>query len=135
MKTPRQERFNEKHFRIYELEKDFVKALKSKDERKNEIPKIASGFPKEDGFKSAAVGLAYIQSCYNTSIDDIVLGKLWPVTPHSLKTFSDLYQISKAASLIGRLDLQIDWFFYLQANFNLSEFQYKKLEEEKAELM
>lgn len=117
------------------MEKDFVRALKSTDKRKNEIPKIANGFPKEDGFKSAAVGLAYIQSCYNTSIDDIVLGKLWPDTPHKLNTFSDLYPLSQAASIIGRLDLQIDWFFYLQANLNLSEFQYKKIEKEKEELM
>ena len=117
------------------MEKEFLKSLKSTDERKNEVQKIASGFPKEDGFKSAAVGLAYIQSCYNTSVDDIVLGKLWPNTPHSLKTFSDVYQISKAASLIGRLDLQIDWIFYIQANFNHSEFQFQMLEKEKEELL
>ena len=81
------------------------------------------------------MGLAYIQSCYNTSVDEIVLGKIWPNTPHSLKTFSDVYQISKAASLIGRLDLQIDWLLYLQANFNIPEFQFQMLEKEKEELM
>jgi len=52
-----------------------------------------------------------------------------------LLTFSDLYQISKAANLIGRLDLQIDWLFYLHANFNLSDHEYRKLEKEKEELM
>ena len=117
------------------MEKEFLTSLKSTEERRNKIQKIPSGFPIEDGFQSAAVGLAYIQSCYNISVDDIVLGKIWPNSPHSLKTFSDVYQISRAASLIGRLDLQIDWLFYLQANFNLSEFQLPMLEKGKEELM
>ena len=106
-----------------------------RENQQDDVQKITSGFPKEHGFKSAAVGLAYIQSCYNTSIDDMILGRLWPESPHSLLTFSDLYQISKAANSIGRLDLQIDWLFYLHANFNLSEHEYRKLEKEKKELM
>ena len=121
-------------FRIYEREKMFLKALKS-NVGNHEIQEIVSGFPEEDGFKAAAVGLAYIQSCYNTSIDDMIQGRLWPDSPHSLLTFTDLYQISKAANSIGRLDLQIDWLFYLHANFNLSEHEYRKLEKEKEELM
>ena len=117
------------------MEKEFLIALKSRTESKYEIQELASGFPEEDGFKSAAVGLAYIQSSYNASIDDFILGKLWPGSPHSLKKFSDLYQISKAAKSIGRLDLQIDWLLHLDAHFSLSEFQFKKLKREKEKSM
>ena len=117
------------------MEKEFLKALKSTSVGKHEIQEIARDFPEEDGFKSAAVGLAYIQSCYNISIDDMILGRLWPDSSNSLLTFSDLYQISKAANSIGRLDLQIDWLFYLHANFILPELEYRKLGKEKEELM
>ena len=106
-----------------------------RENQQDDVQRITNGFPKEHGFKSAAVGLAYIQSCYNTSIEDIILGKLWPEPSPSLLTFSDIYEISNAASFIGRLDLQIDWLSYLQDRFLLSELESQKLESEKNDLM
>jgi len=106
-------------------------------ESRNLHPKpihVSRSLPSRGDLIGGAIGLVYIQLYYNMEMQDIVDGKLitqlwsqertafqWKYqSPHSLDSY-DIGLLARAAMILGRIDMEIDWLDFALQNSTLKD--------------
>jgi len=137
---------------LKDYQKDIAYQLKAKRKQcqvtnkfsYQDIVDISRTLPSENDVIGGAIGLVYIQLYYDMQMKDMervhLATKLksdkgseilWRYqSPHNLAS-EDVAFITKAAQVLGRMDIQIDWLDFALQNFNLGEQDRKRFRKER----